>query len=76
MRLTHPEDNSPELAITLTLRQLQAIINALRELSLILEHSYNSLTDKDKKFARLAMRELMKSRTWNRLENALREGDA
>lgn len=75
MRLTHPEDNSPELELSLTLRQLQAIINALRELSLILEHSYNRLTDKDKKYARLAMRELLKSKTWNRLEKALLEGD-
>ena len=75
MKLTHPDDNSPELQLTLTLRQLQAIINALRELSLILEHSYNLLSDKDKQYARLAMRDLLKSKTWNRLEKALREAD-
>ncbi|AMO58602.1 hypothetical protein GZ77_18145 [Endozoicomonas montiporae] len=64
----HPKDQSREITIVLTERQLEAIIRTLRELSLILEYSYNQLTDEDKKYAKLAQRELMKSRTWNLLE--------
>ncbi len=68
MRTRHRNDDSREITLPLTSRQLESIINALRELSLILEHSDNRLTDEDKKYARLAQRDLIKTRTWNLLE--------
>ena len=70
LRTRHPNDHSQEITLPLTRRQLESIINVLRELSLILEYSYNKLTGEDKKHARLAQRELMKTRTWNLLEKA------
>lgn len=70
LRTRHSNDHSQEITLPLTRRQLESIINALRELSLILEYSYNKLTDEDKKHARLAQRDLMKTRTWNLLEKA------
>lgn len=70
LRTRHQNDHSQEITLPLTRRQLESIINALRELSLILEYSYNKLTDEDKKHARLAQRDLIKTRTWNLLEKA------
>lgn len=61
-------DRTPLITLTLTARQLAAIVEALEELNLMVRYSYNQLTDDDKRHAKKALKELRRSKAQNLME--------
>lgn len=66
----NPTDNTTELTITLTARQLNATVEALKELDLIVRYSFNRLSPEDKRHAKQALKELRRSKALNLMELA------
>jgi len=63
-----PSDRSQEVTVTLTEEQLNAIVEALHELDLIIRYSYNHLSSDDKRFAKVALKKIRRSKALNCLE--------
>lgn len=61
-------DRTPLIAITLTARQLAAVVEALEELNLIIRFSYNRLSPDDKSQAKRVLKELSRSKAKNLME--------
>ena len=61
-------DKTRRLTITMTEKQLAAIVTALKELEIIIRYSYTQLSANEKKHAKIALRELKRTKAMNLLE--------
>ena len=66
--IRNSNDRTLLITVTLTARQLTAIVEALEELNLIVRYSYNQLTADDKRHAKKALKELRRSKAQNLME--------
>ncbi|WP_263322418.1 hypothetical protein [Endozoicomonas sp. Mp262] len=67
-KIRNASDKTPPVTLTLTARQIAAIVEALGELKLIVRFSYNQLSAEDKRCAKQALNEARRSKALNALE--------